>query len=380
MPADTAGSPATPEAPIPLVDLLVQHAQIADEVTSGFEQVISKSAFVNGEDVASFEDEFAAFSGVDHCVGVANGTDAMELALRAAGIGRGDEVIVPANTFVATAEAAVRAGATVRFVDCDERCQLIDVHQVAAAISPRTRAVVGVDLFGQIPLMDELASVTDAAGVLLLEDAAQAHGASRHGRSAGSFGVAAATSFYPGKNLGSYGDAGAVLTGSPAIARAVRALRNHGGSGSYQHATLGFNSRLDSLQAVVLRAKLRRLRSWNDERARAADRYENLLGDLAGVTPPKTLAGNVHVWHLYVVRVANRDVVLKRLRAAGIGAGVHYPVPVHLQPAFLASGPGPGGLPVAERAAVEILSLPMFPGITTSQQERVVEALAKALV
>lgn len=371
-------TPAEP-AGIPLVDLHVQHEQIASEVAEGWQRVVETTAFVGGEEVGAFEEEFAEFCGVDHCVGVANGTDAIELALRAAGVGSGDEVIVPANTFVATAEAVVRAGARVVFSDCEPRHLLLDTEAVADRIGPRTRAVIGVDLYGQVPAMEELEALVAGRDVLLIEDAAQSQGARRHDRPAGSFGAAAATSFYPGKNLGAYGDGGAVLTGSAEMAERLRGLRNHGGSGRYQHEMLGFNSRLDTLQAVVLRAKLGRLRRWNEQRRRAAACYGALLDGVADVVAPGTLEGNDHVWHLYVVRVPRRDEVLRFLRSSGIGAGVHYPVPVHLQPAFLADGPGEGGCPVAEQSAGEILSLPIFPGITPAQQERVVETLRKAM-
>ena len=364
---------------IPLVDLSAQHRHVAGEVAEGFERVMSATSFINGEDVAAFEAEFASFCGVDHCVGVANGTDALELALRAMQIGPGDEVIVPTNTFVASAEAVVRAGARPVFVDCDAEHLLIDVTQVADHVGARTRAVMPVDLFGQVAPMEALQEVADAAGLSIIEDAAQAQGAVRHGRRAGSFGVTAGTSFYPGKNLGAYGDAGAVLTRSAEIARQVRDLRNHGGQAQYQHTGLGFNSRLDTLQAVVLRAKLRRLAAWNEDRRRAARCYDELLAELAAVTRPGVLDGNEHVWHLYVVRIPRRNEVLESLRASGVGAAIHYPVPLHLQPAFRADGPGPGGCPVAEDAAGRILSLPLFPGITEAQQERVADALSTAL-
>jgi len=366
-------------ASIPLVDLAAQHRQVADEVAQGFAEVMAATSFINGPDVAAFETEFAAFCQVDHCVGVANGTDALELALRAMGLGAGDEVIVPANTFVASAEAVARAGGRPVFVDCEPTHLLIDVAQVADRIGPRTRAIMAVDLFGQVAPMEALSEIADGAGVALIEDAAQAQGATRGGQRAGSFGVAAGTSFYPGKNLGAYGDAGAVLTGSEELAGRVKDLRNHGGENRYEHNGLGFNSRLDTLQAVVLRAKLRRLAGWNQARRDAAARYHELLSDVPGLVLPGVLEGNEHAWHLYVVRLARRDEVLGALRSAGIGAGVHYAVPVHLQPAFLADGPGAGSCPVAEEAAGRILSLPLSPGITEAQQERVAEVLQAAM-
>ncbi|HJQ85546.1 MAG TPA: DegT/DnrJ/EryC1/StrS family aminotransferase [Candidatus Binatia bacterium] len=345
----------------------------------GFADVCAHGAFVLGPEVAAFEAAYARFSGVAHCIGVANGTDALELALRAAGVGAGDEVVLPANTFVATALAVVRAGAVPVLVDCDPLHFLIDPHALAAKVGARTRAIVPVHLYGQIAPMEEVARVATGAGVAVVEDAAQAHGATRHGTGAGGFGVVAATSFYPGKNLGAYGDAGAVLATSAEIAAKVRALRNYGSEVKYEHPERGFNSRLDTLQAVVLSAKLARLATWNEARAAAAARYATLLADVPRVRLPGTLPGNRHVWHLYVVRVPERDRVLAHLAAAGIGAGTHYPVPIHLQGAFRDLAHRRGDFPVAEAAAAEILSLPIFPGITAAQQERVVRELRAAL-
>jgi dTDP-4-amino-4,6-dideoxygalactose transaminase len=366
-------------AHVPLVDLRVQHREIADEIARGFADVLESGAFILGEPVRVFEEAFARFCGVRHCVGVANGTDALELALRALGVGAGAEVVLPANTFVATAAAVVRAGATPVLVDCDPTTHLIDVAQVAHRLGPRTRAVIPVHLYGQVAPMEELASLAARAGVVLVEDAAQAQGATRHGRAAGAFGAAAGTSFYPGKNLGAYGDGGAVLTDADELARKVRALRNYGSEVKYHHPELGFNSRLDTLQAVVLSAKLARLAAWNAARREAARAYDALLARVPGVTRPVTLAGNEHVWHLYVVRVPGRDRVLERLHAAGVGAGVHYPVPIHLQPAFAGLGHRRGEFPATEAAAAEVLSLPIFPGITRAQQEHVAGALVAAL-
>jgi len=364
---------------IPLVDLKSQHREIAAEVEQGFARVCADAAFVLGAEVAAFESEFARYSGVAHCVGVANGTDALELALRALDVGPGDEVILPTNSFIATALAVVRAGATPVLVDCDPVHFLIDPGAVRAALGPRTRVVMPVHLYGQIAPMEKLQAVVRASGAVLIEDAAQAQGATRHGRGAGGFGVAAGTSFYPGKNLGAYGDAGAVLTRSSEIDARVRALRNYGSAIKYHHPERGFNSRLDTLQAVVLRAKLAKLSAWNAARRAAAARYDALLADLGDLTCPATLAGNEHVWHLYVVRVPRRDAVLQRLNAAGIGAGIHYPTPIHLQGAFHHLGQRAGAFPVAEAAAAEVLSLPIFPGITAADQERVVQALRAAL-
>ncbi|HVU49738.1 MAG TPA: DegT/DnrJ/EryC1/StrS family aminotransferase [Polyangia bacterium] len=366
---------------IPLVDLGAQHRQVADEIARGFSKVLENTSFILGAEVKAFEDAFAAFTGAKHCVGVGNGTDALELALRAAGVGPGDEVIIPTNTFIATPLAAARAGATPVFVDCDPETYLLDVEQVAAKITKRTRAIMPVDLYGQVAPMERLSPLVEKHGLKVIEDAAQAQGAKRNGKGAGTFGDAAGTSFYPGKNLGAYGDAGAVLTSSDELAGKVRALRNYGSNVKYHHPETGFNSRLDTLQAVVLLAKLQRLPAWNQGRREAAARYDELLAQAAlpGVVAPRTLAGNEPIFHLYVVRVPRRDEVLKKLNADGIGAGIHYPVPCHLQGAFKHLGLGPGSFPVAEKAAAEIVSLPMYGEITAEQQARVVESLRKAL-
>ncbi len=368
---------------IPLVDLAAQHAVIAPEVARGWQEVLGRTAFIGGPQVAAFEREFAAFTGVTDCVGVANGTDAIELALRAGGIGPDDEVILPANSFIATAEAVWRTGATPVLVDCaDDDTYLMDMAAAAAAVTPRTRAFIPVHLYGQAAPVERLAELAASLGALIIEDAAQAQGATRHGRPAGSLGHAAATSFYPGKNLGAYGDAGAVLTSSPELAALIRLIREHGSPRKYVHEVVGVNSRLDTLQAVVLSAKLRRLPAWNEARRQAAARYDSMLAGLTEVTRPRVLAGNGHVWHLYVVRVPERDRVLADLRAAGIGAGIHYPTPIHRTRAFASLGSHSAeshDLPVAERTAPELLSLPIYAEITPAQQERVVEVLAKSL-
>ncbi len=364
---------------IPLVDLRAQHEEIRDEVQEGFARVMEGTAFILGREVAEFEAAFAAFSGVPHCVGVANGTDALELGLRALGIGRGAEVILPANTFIATALAVERAGATPVLVDVDPRHHLLDPEQVAARLSPRTRAVIAVHLFGQMAPMERLLELCREAKIALVEDAAQAQGARRQGTGAGGFGEIAGTSFYPAKNLGAYGDAGAVLTRSDRLAAAVRALRNYGGETKYHHPVTGFNSRLDTLQAVVLSAKLKRLARWNEARRQAAARYHALLEPLPDVVRPETAPGNEHVFHLYVVRVPRREAVLSVLQEAGIGAAVHYPVPLHLQGAFAHLQHRRGDFPETERAAGEVLSLPLYPEIAPEAQERVVDVLRRAL-
>ena len=363
---------------IRLVDLAAQHAAVADEVAEGWRQVLAQTAFIGGPQVHAFEQEYARFTGVQHCVGVANGTDAIEIALRALGIGPGDECILPANTFIATAEAVCRAGAVPVLVDCaDDDTYLLDVGAVEAAMGPRTKAIIPVHLYGQAAPVEQLLPIAERHGAWVVEDAAQAQGARRYGRGAGSLGHAAATSFYPGKNLGAYGDAGAVLTSTDDAAERMRLIANHGSPRKYEHTVLGFNSRMDTLQAVVLLAKLRRLNAWNAARRTAAERYDTLLSGLDDVILPRVLSGNEHVWHLYVARVPHRDHVLEQLRAAGIEAGIHYPYPIHRTPAF--SDLVKGSFLVSERNTEELLSLPLFPEITALQQERVASVLADAL-
>jgi dTDP-4-amino-4,6-dideoxygalactose transaminase len=364
---------------IPLVELAAQHAEIAEEVNAGLAALFEASDFIGGKAVEEFERAYCETLGVAHCIGVANGTDALELALRATGIGSGDEVIVPANTFVATVGAVRRAGATPVLADVDDEYLLLDPDSALAAVTPKTKAIVPVHLYGQVAPMEELSASTAGTGITIIEDAAQAQGASRNGRPAGSLGVAAGTSFYPGKNLGAYGDAGAVLTVDSDVARRVRLMRDHGSEWKYVHEIVGWNSRLDTLQALVLQAKLRRLARWNEARRAAAARYDALLSEIPRVRVPVTMPGNVHVWHLYVVRVPERDRVLAALQAAGIGASIHYPTPVHLTGAYRGLGYGPGAFPVAEAAADEILTLPLYPHITPAQQERVVAELDEAL-
>jgi len=370
---------------IPLVDLASARDEVHEEVSAGWERILRATAFVGGAEVTGFEQAYAAFGGVRHCVGVANGTDALELALRAVGVGPGDEAVLPANTFVATAEAVARTGARPVFVDCDEQTALIEVTEAASAVGPNTKAVLPVHLYGQLAPVERLRDALAGGQAAIVEDAAQCQGASRFDRHPGQGGVAA-TSFYPGKNLGAYGDAGAVLTDDPAIETAVRTLANHGGRIKYDHEVVGCNSRLDALQAVVLKAKLSRLAAWNEARRAAAARYHELLAGQDLVECPTVLPGNEHVWHLYVVKVGDpaggsgvRDMALEKLNAEGIGAGVHYPVALHLTKAFEHLGYRRGAFPRAEDAADRILSLPLHPHITADQQERVVETLLAAV-
>jgi dTDP-4-amino-4,6-dideoxygalactose transaminase len=360
---------------VPFLDLAAQQAEIVDDVLPVWQRLLTTAAFIGGGEVEAFEREYADYIGVAHVVGVSNGTDALELAYRAAGVGPGDEVVMPANTFIATAEAASRIGAVPVFVDVDDEFLLMDPDAVGAAITPRTRAIVPVHLFGQTAPVDQIAPIADAHGIPVIEDAAQAQGAVSSAGRAGALGRIAATSFYPGKNLGAAGDAGAVLTDDPGAAALVRSLGAHGSSTKYVHDHIGVNARLDAVQAAVLRAKLRRLDVWNAARRAAAARYAGLLADVDGIRLPSVRPGNEDVWHLYVVRVADRDRVAGGLGSAGIGVGIHYPTIVPLTEAYADHGHRRGQFPVAEAAADTILSLPMSPHLTEGQQEDVTRAL-----
>ena len=364
--------------PVPFLDLGHGVDHLRPELDAAWHDLLASRQFVGGPVVDSFESAWAAYCGTDHAVGVANGTDALQLTLRALGVGPGDEVIVPANTFIATAGAVRLVGAQPRFADVDDETLLLTVDTMARALTKRTRAVIVVHLYGHLPDMDALGAAARAAGVFLIEDAAQAHGARWQGRRAGSFGHAGCFSFYPGKNLGGFGDAGAVVTSDPDLAARLRVLRDHGRAlGSHHdHVEVGTNSRLDPIQAAVLSVKLPRLDAWNAARARIVERYREafaeqpfeLVGSLEGSTPAH---------HLAVVRVRERDALRRRLDDLGIATGLHYPVPCHRQPGYVdAAGPS---LPVVERAATEILSLPLFPGMTDEQIERVAAAVIVSL-
>lgn len=346
---------------IPLVDLRAQYATIADEVEEAMRRVIASSAFVHGPFAETFEREFAAYCGARYCVGVGNGTDALLLALRALGIGPGDEVITTPLTFTATAEAIVLNGAAVRFVDVDPLTRNMDPTQLEAAITPRTKALLPVHLYGLPADMRAINQVARGYGLAVVEDAAQAHGAEFEGRRAGSLADVACFSFYPGKNLGAYGDAGAVVTDDPALAERVRRFADHGRTTRYEHDLVGVNSRLDGLQAAVLSVKLRHLEAWSRRRRELAAWYDAALADLPQVGRPSVPAGVTAVYHLYVIEAERRDELLNYLHAHGVAAGIHYPLPLHLQPAYAFLGIPRGTYPVAERLAERVLSLPIFP-------------------
>jgi dTDP-4-amino-4,6-dideoxygalactose transaminase len=364
---------------VPLTDLAAQQHEIELEVLPELRAAFATGAFIGGPAVAAFEQEYAHYTGTRYCVGMGNGTDALEAALRALGVGRGDEVILPANTFIATAEAVLRIGATPVLVDVHPRTLLIDPDAVDAAAGPATRAIMAVHLYGQPAPVELLEPIARRVGAAIVEDAAQSHGARRHGGASGSLGRIAATSFFPGKNLGAAGDAGAVTTDDPELARTVRMLGSHGSERTYEHVICGFNSRLDAVQAIVLSAKLRRLDDWNTRRREIAAAYQALLHDVEEITHPVVAEGNEHVWHRYVVRVRDRDRVAATLAAAGVATGIHYPVPLHRSPALDGQTVRRNDCSVADAAASQILSLPMFPHMTATQLVAAAQALRDAV-
>jgi dTDP-4-amino-4,6-dideoxygalactose transaminase len=361
-------------APIPFVDLKAQYRQIRTAVRAALDEVCSNADFVLGKELDAFEREFAAFTGAKYAVGVNSGTGALVLAMRAAGIGKGDEVIAPANTFISSVIAISHAGAKPVLVDVDPVTYTIDPAAAEKKITKRTKAILPVHLFGQTADMDPIQKLARKHKLIVIEDACQAHGATYKGRNAGTLGDLAAFSFYPGKNLGSYGEGGAVTTNSEKYSRAVREMRNIGQSAKNVHTWIGYNERLHTLQAAVLRVKLPHLAAWTEKRRKAAALYTRGLRGLP-VVPPMEAAGRTHVYHLYVIRAPKRDALGEFLRTQGIGTGVHYPTPVHLQPCYADLKMKPGACPESERAAREILSLPIFPEITPAQVRRVCDTI-----
>jgi dTDP-4-amino-4,6-dideoxygalactose transaminase len=361
---------------VPFLDLATPHADIRDEIAAALARVVDSGWFVLGPEVSAFEREWADWLGAAHAVGVGNGLDAIELALRAVGVGPGDDVVVPANTYIATWLAVTRTGATVVPVEADEQLHVLDASAIEQALTPRTKAILVVHLYGHPADVDAIGALARERRVFLLEDAAQAHGARVRGRRVGAHGHAVAWSFYPGKNLGALGDAGAVTTDDPEIAAAVRVLRNYGSREKYHNEVRGVNSRLDELHAAVLRVKLGQLDSWNARRRRVAERYLAALAGDARFGLPISAEWATHAWHLFVVRCRQRDRLREHLDRAGIGTLVHYPIPPHMQPAYADLGLGRGAFPVAERAHDEVLSLPMGAHLTDEQCDIVVGALA----
>jgi dTDP-4-amino-4,6-dideoxygalactose transaminase len=364
--------------PVPFVDLQAQYRSIKSEVDAAVQRVLDTSAFILGREVESFERAFAEYVGAKFCVGVSNGTAAIQLALTACGVVAGDEVIVPANTFFATAEAVSTANATPVFVDCDADSYNIDASKIEAAITPRTRAIIPVHLYGRPAELDAVFEVAERHDLIVVEDAAQAHGARYKGRRVGPLGRAGCFSFYPGKNLGAYGEGGAVVTNDAEVARRVRLLRDHGSEQKYRHEIVGYNFRLEGIQGAVLGVKLPRLDGWNESRRAHAARYRELLApleDAGRLTLPRESSDTESVYHLFVIQTDARDALQRFLSAAGVQTGIHYPVPIHLQPAYAPLGHKEGDFPNAESQARRLLSLPMFAELTERQLAYVADAL-----
>jgi dTDP-3-amino-3,4,6-trideoxy-alpha-D-glucose transaminase len=367
--------PAAGELAVPFVRLDRDDPELLEDLLEEVRSVAADSAFILGRHVDAFEADFADYCESEHAVGVGSGTDALLLALRAVGVGPGDEVIVPANTFIATAEAVSLAGAVPRLVDPDSETGLLTAELVQAALTPRVRCIVPVHLYGATVDMDPILDLARAAGIPVIEDACQAHGARYKGRRVGSIGAAGCFSFYPAKNLGAWGDGGAVVTNDEALADTVRLLRSHGERPRYHHRVVGTTSRLDGLQAAVLRVKLRRLAGWNDDRRQAADALRRALHGANVDLPLLPVAEGDHVYHLFAIRCDDRDGLREHLASRGIAAAVHYPVPIHRTEAYADLGLGRGSMPVAERAAERVLSLPLFPGMTGEEIAAVAAAV-----
>jgi dTDP-4-amino-4,6-dideoxygalactose transaminase len=359
---------------IPFVDLKIQYENIKDEIYPAIEKTMRETQFILGQEVELFEKEFAVFCGSKHCIGVSSGTDALHLSLRAFGIGPGDEVITAANTFIATAFAISHTGATPVFVDVNRIDFNMDVDLIKAALTERTKAIIPVHLYGQPTDMERIMNIANQHQIYVVEDACQAHGASYNGQRVGSIGDAACFSFYPGKNLGAYGDGGAVVTNDDNIANRIRELREYGQKEKYVHLTLGYNSRLDAIQAAILRVKLRWLDRWNEKRRNAANLYRDLLAD-SDLVVPEERPGSYHVYHLFVVQHQSRDDLMAYLKEKNIFCGIHYPLPVHHQQPYLSARSVPHGVPVTSELSKIILSLPMFPEISKTQIKAVVNAI-----
>jgi dTDP-4-amino-4,6-dideoxygalactose transaminase len=355
---------------VPFVDLFAIHKPLTAEFAAVFQRVLEHSSFILGPEIEEFEKAFAAYLGADHCVTASNGTTALQLVLAALKIGPGDEVITVANTFIATAEAVTAVGARPVFVDVDPISYNMDVSSVESAITPRTRAIMPVHLYGQCADMDVLLAIAKRHHLHLIEDACQAHGAEYKGRKAGTFGIAGCFSFYPGKNLGALGEGGAISTNDGELAQRLRMLRDHGSQRKYEHSVPGYNFRLEGLQGGILKVKLPHLDGWNEQRRSIAAIYRKAFQGSA-IVPPREMPDCKHIYHLYVVQVENRDAIKEELAASGIATGLHYPVPLHLQEAYRDLGYSQGDFPVAEKLAKRILSLPMYPGMSAEAADYV---------
>lgn len=364
---------------VPFLDLKIQYQQIKQEVDKAVQEVIESCAFIKGPTTRQFEENFARYCSVKHCVGVGNGSDALYLTLRALGIGRGDEVITAPNTFIATTESISQTGAKIVFVDIHPKTYNIDVSKIEEKITSKTKAILPVHLFGQPADMNPILKIAQKHKLFVIEDSAQAHGASYFGKRVGGFGNAACFSFYPGKNLGAYGDAGAVVTNDKALAQKLSMLGDHGSQKKYVHEMEGVNSRLDSIQGAVLNIKLKYLDEWNAKRRKNAHHYTKILKDVADVIPPFELENTEPVYHLYIIQVPDRDKMIAKLADNGIASGIHYPTALHLLPAYQHLGLKAGSFPVAENFANHILSLPMYPELTESMIGLVCDSIKKSL-
>jgi len=364
---------------IPFVDLKRQYKSIKDEINAKINEVLESTQFILGENVRAFEEEFARYCNAKYAVGVASGSDALTLSLKALGIGEGDEVITVPNTFIATVDSISRNNARPVFVDIDPETYNIDVNKIEEKITDKTKAIIPVHLYGQPADMDPILRIAKEYGLKVIEDACQAHGAEYKGKKVGALGGVGCFSFYPGKNLGAYGDGGIIVTNSFEFAEKVRMLRNYGQKIKYYHDFVGYNSRLDELQAAILRVKLRYLDEWNELRRLHAEEYDRCLEEVSGIVLPFNKKNVKHVYHLYVMQCENRDAVQERLLSKGISTGIHYPAPIHLQQAYIKLGYHRGDFPVAEEYAKKILSLPMFPELTTDEIRYVSEQIKEVV-
>lgn len=364
---------------VPFLDLWSQHLPLMSELNLAIQEVIKSSAFAGGQFVSEFEQDFATYCDARYALGVGSGTEALWLSLLACGVGSGDEVITVPTTFMATAEAITYAGARPVFVDVDERTYTMNPEALAGALTKNTKAIIPVHLFGQPADMDPILEFARRHGLYVIEDACQAHGAEYKGRRVGTFGDTACFSFYPGKNLGAFGEAGAIVTRHSDLQEKMKILRDHGQTRKYFHSVVGWNCRMDGIQAAVLRIKLRQLEANNQRRRTHAAHYEEELGQMEGIVTPALASYARHVYHIYAIRVSNRDEVRQSLEDQGIATGIHYPVPVHLQGAYRSLGYEPGAFPVAELCAAEFLSLPMYPELTDAQIEQVIEGVKAAV-
>ena len=364
---------------VPFLDLKAQYLTIQDEINAALQQVLDKTAFAGGPFVKQFEEDFARFCGTEFAIGVSSGTSALWLALLGLGIGPGDEVITVPNTFVATVEAISFCGAKPVFVDVDEHTFNMDPNRLEAAITPKTKAIIPVHLFGQMADMDPIMEIARKYGLYVIEDASQAHGAEYKGRKAGSIGTVGCFSFYPGKNLGAYGEAGGIVTNQKELARKIRMLRDHGQPKKYHHDLIGWNARMDGFQGAVLSVKLKHLEKWNEARRNVARFYRESLGNVPEIVLPTEADYGKHVYHIYAIRVKNRDKLIAALAARDIYCSIHYPFPVHLTKAYEFLGYRPGSFPVAEKCAEEFVSLPIYAELTPPQLEYVVNSLKELL-